>query len=270
MDTPTLRELRRLVPLAREAISRAGDLVEGQPGYDEAQQQEDVLEAEITGIAEMVWREPARSFRDILERAEIADFYAYRNQAGRLENLSAEFAGDRAMAHLLEAVLAVGRADACQCAKDVTAPTAGTETPVTRSTTAIQDKALEIGRCYALHDHAEEAAWSEAAKAEPEWAEKLEAVAEEAEKRAHALEDSLAKDRPTTLVDALIMVSWARTMVSSVATDPTDPQSERNLSGIRKALEGVARFLAADTSTRLDALGLAAWGDWAEIEREDA
>jgi hypothetical protein len=125
--------------------------------------------------------------------------------------------------------------------------------------TPIQTKAARIGRYYALHDYAEAEAWSDSGKADAEWEETLEAVAEQAQTKAHALEDTMTGERPTTRVDALILAGWARNLAGSIDGDPANPQSEPDLIRLYQTLDNIVRFLEADTGTTLAALGLRAW-----------
>jgi hypothetical protein len=125
--------------------------------------------------------------------------------------------------------------------------------------TPIQAKAKRIGRYYNLHDHAEAEAYSTAGKISSVWEKTLDMVAEEAQTRAHALEDSLANDKPATLVDVLILAAWARNLASNIDTDPSRPQSERDVTWLYRAVDTIVHYLEAHTGKSLDTLGLKAW-----------
>jgi hypothetical protein len=136
-------------------------------------------------------------------------------------------------------------------------------------TTPIQAKAVQIGRYYQLHDLTEVEAWSDAGKSDSLWEKTLETVGDEAIKRAHALEDSLAKDKPTTLIDALILAAQARNLAGAIDEATLEGTSKRDLLWVRQIVDNITRFLEASTGKGLEALGLSAWGDWGEDERRE-
>lgn len=69
VTSPTLLEVRRLVPLVQAAIAREIAL-EGQPGYAEACAQAAALDDEIEALAVSVWATPARSWGPMFSRAQ--------------------------------------------------------------------------------------------------------------------------------------------------------------------------------------------------------
>jgi hypothetical protein len=108
LTSPAILDLRRLVPLARAALSDALD-IEGQPGFEEAYAHANALEEDIDQLAASIWATPAQTLGDCIARAELANYWAYRDPiTDRLEGLSAECVWERSMAELLEAVLTVG------------------------------------------------------------------------------------------------------------------------------------------------------------------
>jgi hypothetical protein len=109
--SPAILELRRLVLLARAAIDYECSL-EDQPGYADACARSDALEGELNTWAKAVWSRRPETWGDCILRAELANYWAYRNPTtNELEDLSAEFMGERALAELLQAVLTMGCRD---------------------------------------------------------------------------------------------------------------------------------------------------------------
>jgi hypothetical protein len=93
--------LRRLGPLVEQAF-RASMQHEGGPAYAELEARYQELEEEYEALAREVWATPVTSWKDIMERAELA--YAYAND-DPAKNQTADDLGTRAAAELVMAVL---------------------------------------------------------------------------------------------------------------------------------------------------------------------
>jgi hypothetical protein len=103
--TPAALEIRRLASMARAAIDYECSL-EGQPGYAEACAQSAELTDKLEALAEAIWSKPVRSWSDVIERAEVVEWYSDREPfTNRLVGITSEAPDERAKAHLLEAVL---------------------------------------------------------------------------------------------------------------------------------------------------------------------
>jgi hypothetical protein len=103
--TPVALAVRRLASRARAAIDYECSL-EGQSGYAEACARSAELTGELEALAEAVWAKPVRSWADVIERAEVAEWYAYREPfTNRIIGATSECPGERSVAFLVEAVL---------------------------------------------------------------------------------------------------------------------------------------------------------------------
>jgi hypothetical protein len=132
-----------------------------------------------------------------------------------------------------------------------------TQTAGTSSRTALQIKAARIGRYYALHDYAEAKARSKRGSdvGEPaaDRGKALARMAEQAIERAHALENGLADERPTTQTDALILAGWVRMLALQLHDGTPEATS------LVQIVDRLVSFLEAGAETSLAALGLKAW-----------
>jgi len=93
--------LRRLGPLVEEAF-RASLQHEGGPAYAKLEARYQELEEEYEALAREIWVTPVTSWKDIVERAELA--YAYAND-DPATNQTSDDLGTRAAAELVMAVL---------------------------------------------------------------------------------------------------------------------------------------------------------------------
>jgi hypothetical protein len=110
VTSPAALEIRRLASRAREAIDYECSLeiapFEYAPGYAEARARSAELTDEIKALAEAIWSKPVRSWADVIERAEVAEWYSDREPfTNRLGGITSESPDERAKAFLLEAVL---------------------------------------------------------------------------------------------------------------------------------------------------------------------
>jgi hypothetical protein len=127
----------------------------------------------------------------------------------------------------------------------------------TTAATPIQTKAAKIGRYWTLLNYAEARARRErerrARRGEGpkvlETVKALDAVACQAGDRACAIEDSLAGERPTTRVDALILAGWARHIARMIQADadPADEHRTQEAGALVQIVHRLVRFLEADT-----------------------
>jgi hypothetical protein len=106
--TALLEEVRRRAAELLAAINTESNL-EKQPGYAEACARSEALQAEFDALSDTIWARPVRSWSDVLARAEIANSWEPHNpRTGRLDGLTSDCRGERALAHLLDAVLIMG------------------------------------------------------------------------------------------------------------------------------------------------------------------